>query len=134
MPEADDQRIQQLERAIAALTQQLVTVQEQLAATRATGFRSMRDARQCPACGSGALLHVRRAKEMGHHGTLDFSLAPARTFWGNVVVKGALEVFVCRQCGIVEWRAIDVAEIPIDGTDIVAIEPEGDPPPAGPFR
>ena len=135
MAEADDQRIQQLESAVAALTQQLMTVQEQLAATRVSGFRSMRDARRCPACGSGALLHVRRAKEAAHGGGVtDLSLAHDRTIWGTIRHKGVLEVFACRQCGIVEYHVLDIAEIPVDGTNIVAIEPEGDPPAAGPFR
>ena len=134
MAEADDQRIQKLESAIAALTRQLVTVQEQLATTRGSGFRSMRDARRCPACGAGALLHVRRAKEMSHRGPTDFSLAHDVSFWGNITHKGALEAYACCQCGIVEWHALDIAEIPIDGTNIVAIEAEGEPPAAGPFR
>lgn len=135
MAEANDRRIQALESAVAALTQQLVAVQEQLAATRVGGFRSMRDSRRCPACGSDALLHIRRAKEAGDSNALtDFSLAHTHTFWGTLQHKGVLETFTCRHCSIVEWHVLDVAEIPVDGTNIVAIEPEGEPPAAGPFR
>ncbi len=135
MAEVDDKRMQTLEGAVAALSQQLAAVQEQLAATRVSGFRSMRDSRRCPACGSGALLHVRRAKEAGDsNGLTDFSLAHGHTFWGTLQHKGTLEAFACRGCGIVEWRVIDVTEIIADGTNIVEIEPEGDPPASGPFR
>ncbi len=135
MAEVDDNRILKLEREVAALSQQLAEVTQQLATMRAGGFRSIRDSRRCPACGSGALLHVRRAKEVGLKGATDFSIAHHySTFWGTTSPRGALEAFACRHCGIVEWHVIDLAEIPVDGTDIVSIDPEPEPPKSGPFR
>lgn len=136
MVHADD-RIAALERSVAALATQLTEVQQQLAHARIGGFRSIRDSRRCPACGSGALLHVRRAKVIsyGRGGTVDFSIAHEHSaIWGTTKPKGGLECFACRTCGLAEWHVLDLEDIPIDGENIVAIEPEPDAPSSGPFR
>jgi hypothetical protein len=114
----------QLENTIAELRLELDT--------RKAGFRSMRDSRRCPACSTQALLHVRRASAMtaGMEGELAL-LYDVK--WTSIKAHGPLEAFVCRRCGLVELHALDIDNVPVDGTKIIAIEPE-EPPTAGPFR
>jgi ribosomal protein S27AE len=134
MADPDATRIQKLERDVAEIANQLAELRQQLAATRAGGFQSIRDSRRCPACGSGALLHVVRAKAHNERGPMDFSIAHEYSLWSGTKPLGGLEVFACRQCGLAEWHVLDFAAIPVDGRDIIAIEPEGEPPASGPFR
>lgn len=114
----------QLEHTVAELRLELDT--------RKAGFRSMRDSRRCPACSSQALLHVRSASAMigGIVGELALGYEIA---WTSTKSHGPLEAFVCRRCSLVELHAVGVDDVPVDGTKIIAIEPE-EPPTGGPFR
>ncbi len=127
-------RLDQLERANAQLHTQLQELREIIDRTRVGGFRSIRDSRRCPACGSGALLHVRRAQEVGYGGLKDLAIAHERSTWKGFLPRGSMESFACRGCGLVEFHVIDFSDVPVDGTDIVAIDPEPDVPSDGPFR
>lgn len=112
-------RIDRLEATVAEL-RRLLTL------ANPTGFRAMRDARRCPACDSGSLLHIRRLDPVMR---LHYSLT-----WAGASSHGPLEVFVCRTCRLVEWHAIELVGIEPDGESIVEIEPEDDPPTEGPYR
>jgi hypothetical protein len=130
---ADDltARLAALETRHAQLEQTLAELRLELDIRKA-GFRSMRDSRRCPACSSQALLHVRRACAMtaGTMGELALAYDIA---WTSTTAHGPLEAFVCRRCGLVELHALDIDNVPVDGTKIIAIEPE-EPPAGGPFR
>ena len=112
-------RIDRLEATVAEL-RRLISL------ANPTGFRAMRDARRCPACDSGSLLHIRRLEEVMrlHHAVT----------WAGAASHAPLEVFVCRTCRLVEWHAIELVGIEPDGETIVEIEPEDDPPTEGPYR
>ena len=112
-------RIDRLEATVAEL-------RRLLALANPTGFRAMRDARRCPACDSGSLLHIRRLEEVMrlHHVVT----------WVGAASHAPLEVFVCRTCRLVEWHAIELVGLEPDGETIVEIEPEDDPPTEGPYR
>jgi len=130
-------RIAKLEAMNEVLLQRIAELGSEIQRTRTGGFRSMRDARRCPACGEGSLVHVRRVQESGagRSGLTDFALAHSYSRWTATTKPfGPMESFACRSCGLVEYHVIDWKDVPIDGQGIVAIEPDGEPPKAGPFR
>ena len=127
-------RLAALEAANRELAQQVVELRELLAASRPGGFRSIRDSRRCPACGSGSLLHVRRAQETGVGQPVELALTHERSVWKGTITHGPMESFACRRCGLVEWHVIDFADVVADGDNVVAIEAEPEPPRSGPFR
>ena len=134
---ADDvllDRIAKLEAMNEQLLQRVVELGIEVQRTRTGGFRSMRDARRCPACGEGSLVHVRRAQEGTRGGLLDFALAHSYSKWSGTQTFGPMESFACRSCGLVEFHVVEFEGITTDGEVIVAIEPDGEPPSGGPFR
>ncbi len=134
---ADDllDRIAKLEALNAELVRQIAELRIAID-RRGTGFHSMRDTRRCPACGSGSLLHVRRAQEAAysHRGLMDKGIAHGFSAWTGSKSFGPMESFSCRSCGLVEYHVLDFRDVKIDGQQIVAIEPEPEPPSDGPFR
>jgi hypothetical protein len=114
----------QLEHIIAELRLELDT--------RKSGFRAMRDSRRCPACSNQALLHARRASAMISGVTGELALG-YEIAWTSTKTHGPIEAFACRRCGLVELHALDIDNVPVDGTNIIAIDPE-EPPAGGPFR
>lgn len=126
-------RLAALEARHAQLEQIIAELRLELDA-RKTGFRSMRDSRRCPACNGEALLHVRRASTSTGAEAVELALAYDISMWTGAKSRGPVEAFVCRTCGLVELHALDVENVPVDGTRIIAIEPESEPPSTGPFR
>lgn len=122
-----------LRERVAALESQLRELHELVAQSRAGGFRSMRDSRRCPACGGGALVHVRRASQASDAGVVPLGIVHVSR-WTGVVAHGPLESLTCRACGLVELHVIDFTGVEADGKHVVAIDPEADPPRDGPFR
>ncbi|MGE0398118.1 MAG: hypothetical protein AB7T06_15560 [Kofleriaceae bacterium] len=121
-----EERQAELERTIADLRVELDN--------RHGGFRSMRDTRRCPACRGQALLHVREASSTYGGEIIGLALAYDVSMWRGSRSRGPLEAFACRSCGLVEYHAVDVANVVADGAKIIAIEPEGEAPSEGPFR
>jgi len=128
-----DERFALLEQRCAALEQQVTTLREELAHARVGGFRSIRDSRTCPACGGRAIVHVRQATQAAHASVMPLGIAHDWK-WTGPVARGVMESFACRGCGIVELHVVDFSDLAIDGTKIVAVDPEPEPPHAGPFR
>ena len=135
---ADDallDRLAKLEAINEHLLQRVVELGIEVQRTRTGGFRSMRDARRCPACGEGSIVHVRRAQVPAAAGLTELGLSYTHSRWsGSTKPLGPIELYACRSCGLVEQHVVDWKEVHADGEDIVAIDPEGEPPKGGPFR
>jgi len=134
MSDDSARRIEALEAAVAELREQLMAVTQ-----RDSRIRSMHQAHRCPVCGGSRLLHFRAIKELGPNGPVDLSLQKEYTAWRFDRVKssaGALEAFACRNCRLIEWHATSLDEVVVDGTEVVEIDGEAEPPvPApGPYR
>jgi hypothetical protein len=111
-------RYAKLESAIAEMRVELERLQR-------PRIRSMRMTGRCPSCDGGRLLHVKRLKEtVGDGTTVDFSLQKhAPSFWTMVgKPTGVLEAFACRECRLVEWNAVSLDDVKIDGKDVVELE------------
>ncbi|MDQ3334359.1 MAG: hypothetical protein M4D80_04295 [Myxococcota bacterium] len=135
---ADDallDRLAKLEAMNEQLLQRVVELGIEVQRTRTGGFRSMRDARRCPACGEGSIVHVRRAQVPAAEGLTELGLTYTHSQWrGATKPVGAMESYGCRSCGLVEFHVVDWKSVTADGKDIIAIDPEGEPPKGGPFR
>jgi hypothetical protein len=119
---------------MAALEARIADLQQELARSAVGGFRSMRDARRCPACGGEHLLHIRAAMEWTQGGFTPLALHHIRKRWYKQTAKGPIEYFVCRTCRLIESHAIDLEGVEPDGEGVIAIDPEPDSSAAGPFR
>jgi hypothetical protein len=135
---ADDallDRLTKLEAMNEHLLQRVVELGIEVQRTRTGGFRSMRDSRRCPACGEGSLVHVRRAQVPAAEGLTELALVYTHSSWRGVTKPaGPIEIYGCRSCGLVEHHVVEWTSVHADGEDIVAIDPEGEPPKGGPFR
>lgn len=118
---------------VARLEAQLAELRDLVDRSHAGGFRSIRDTRRCPACGGGAFLHAPRTTQASHTQVVPFGIAH-HWKWTGAVASGVMEVFACRHCGLVEWHVIAPADVEPDGVNVLAVEPESDPPRDGPFR
>src|SRR5512139_1567757 len=94
-------RIAKLEAMNEQLLQRVVELGIEVQRTRTGGFRSMRDSRRCPACGEGAIVHVRRVQQAGGHGVMELGLVHAYSAWSGIKTDGPMESFTCRSCGLV---------------------------------
>lgn len=135
---ADDallDRLAKLEAMNEQLLQRVVELGIEVQRTRTGGFRSMRDARRCPACGGGSIVHVRRAQAPAASGVIEAGLTYTHSRWSGVTrPRGNLETFACRSCGLIETHVIEWREVNVNGIDVIAIDPDGEPPDGGPFR
>jgi hypothetical protein len=135
---ADDallERLAKIEAMNEQLLQRVVELGIEVQRTRTGGFRSMRDASRCPACGEGSIVHVRRAQVPAAEGLTELGLTYTHSQWrGATKPVGAMESYGCRSCGLVEYHVVDWKGVKPDGEDIVAIDPDGEPPKNGPFR
>jgi hypothetical protein len=124
-------RYTQLESALAELRAEL----EQLRRPR---ISSMRSTGRCPSCHGRRLIHFKRVKDVaGDTTTVDLSLQKNITsFWQIVgTAAGVLEAFACRACKLVEWNAISLDDVKVEGPEVVEVEGPADVDPAGgPYR
>lgn len=127
-------RVRALEGTLTEMQARLDHLVADLSRTRAGGFGAMRDTRQCPACGGRGLFHVRGLRESSAEGRLDPLCLVHEERWLTSQRRGPLDAFVCRTCHLVELHAIDLDGLVADGQRVVALDPEPDVPPAGPFR
>jgi hypothetical protein len=127
-------RVRALEDTLLATQARLDHLLADLSRTRAGGFRAMRDARQCPACGGRALFHVRRLREASHDGRLDLLGLSHEERWLGNTTRAPLEAMACRTCHLVELHAVNFDGLVADGDRVVALDPEPEPPTGGPFR
>jgi hypothetical protein len=113
--DADRARIAALETTVAELRDEL----ERLRAPR----RSMRETYRCSSCGGTKVLHFAHVKDLAHNGMVDLALQKYySSFWGLKASAGALEAFVCRNCRLVEWHAISLRDVQVDGVDVIELD------------
>ncbi len=113
---SDDARLAALEATVAELKGEL----EQL---RRTPRRSMRETYRCSACGGTQILHFAHLKDVAHNGMVDLSLQKQFSIWrGLHHTGGSLEAFACRNCRLVEWHAISLADVSPDGIEVIELD------------
>lgn len=120
-----------LEAAIAELRVELARLQR-------PRIRSMRSTGRCPSCNGRRLLHFKRIEDAAGDGSsVQLSLQKDdSSFWSILGTDtGVLEAFACKGCRLVEWNAISLDDVKVDGTDVVEVEgPEDVDPASGPYR
>lgn len=119
-----------LERRLAALEDRVTELQRELA--RRHG--SMAQTHRCPACGGRRLLHFKRVHEQAESSAVDMALLMEK-HWLTIDKFGHLETYACASCGLVEWHAQGLDEVPASDR-VERLESVDDPPvdPQGPFR
>lgn len=130
----DDQkeRIEALQAELSKLRKSLDSLQAQVASARDRIDLTMRGQTRCPACGCRRIMHAREVLDRGD-GDMRQKLALAKpSFWRSKVV-GEFEVYLCTDCGLVEWYAKDLHEVEIDGKVFRILEGEA-PGRDGPYR
>src|SRR4051812_33116171 len=126
------ERIVGLEAAVESLREELRVA---LAHVQAGRTATMRESSRCPACGGAKVLHFRHVKDVLHGKTVDLALQhEVSRFWGTVISAGPLEAFACRSCRFVEWYAISLEDVEVDGDDVVELEAPPAQSPDGPYR
>lgn len=114
--DADRARIAVLEATVGEL-------RDELERLRTTPRRSMRQTYRCSACGGTKVLHFTHVKDVAHNSMVDLALQKQFSkFWGVKGSGAALEAFVCRHCRIVEWHAISVDDVLVDGMEVVELD------------
>ncbi|MFT3695877.1 MAG: hypothetical protein QM831_22265 [Kofleriaceae bacterium] len=122
-----------LDERIAILESTVVELRRQLDAAT-TGRTSMARTHRCGVCGGGHLLHVRRMQEQAHSGIENMALQLEHGFVFNHQ-HGLLEAWVCRSCCFVEWYAVSLNDVDIDGHNVVAVDAPNEAPPVdGAYR
>ncbi len=54
---------------------------------------------------------------------IDLSLQKHRSVWSGVQATGArLEAHACRSCMLVEWHATTLADVVVDGVEVIVID------------
>lgn len=122
----DDERIAALEAAVAELRRQVDAMR--------TG-RTMRQTHRCPACGCGRVLHFPTVADENGPQPATLSLQKVQHFFSRDRT-GALEAFVCQRCLLVEWHAVTLEDVIVNGRDVVELVAEdgGETYPDGPYR
>lgn len=86
-------------------------------------------------CGGTVVLQFRRIPDVGETSVHDLALVQRVRWTGTVRSTAPLEAWVCRACGLVEWRATNLDDIVADGEAVVEhrapIEADA---PIGPYR
>jgi hypothetical protein len=121
---------------IAALEAAVADLRDELKRVRNSRRRSMRDTHRCPMCGATRILHFRNVRDVAQNQMVSFALQKQYSaWWGLKDVAGALEAFACRGCRLVEWHAISLEGVEVDGEEVVELEPPAEPDPgASPYR
>ena len=108
---------------IAALEATVGELRDELQRLRTTSRRAMRETYRCSSCGGTKVLHFAHVKDMAHNGMVDLALQKeSSTWWGMKSSAGALEAFACRNCRLVEWHAISLDDVQVDGTDVIELD------------
>jgi hypothetical protein len=120
---------------IAALEAAVADLREELDRVRRSRVRSMRDTHRCPVCGGTKILHFRNVHDVAQNQMVSFALQKRYSaWWGLKQIAGALEAFACRRCRLVEWHAISLDEVDVDGEEVVELEPPAEPDLGAPYR
>src|SRR5215471_11539425 len=98
---------------LIALEAAVAELRRELAELRRAPHRTMRDTHRCPACGGTPVLRFKHIKDVGYGELFDLSLQKKQTFW-RMSGSGALEVYACRACRLVEWHASSLDDVVLD--------------------
>ena len=118
--ETDQARITALELAITELRAQLELLREE---RRPSMGRSLK----CFACDGERILHVREILEGGYSKSAPLSLGSTVSTWTGHKPGDPLEVYVCRNCNLVEWYATGFGKLEIDGKTVIELTRESLP-------
>jgi hypothetical protein len=133
MTDAELTRISSLEDRLDALAEEVTQLR--------VGRSSMGMARshRCPACAGTKLIRFCRVQEASsRQETIEFSLQKHHSIWSGVQASGArLEAYACRSCMLVEWHAATLADVVVDGVEVMEVDggATADPlPSSAPYR
>jgi hypothetical protein len=99
--------LDQLAARVAALEAEVETLRRRAL--------TMKQTYRC-ACGGTTLLHFKRVFETGHGKHHELSLINNVNVWsGSTSTHAPLEAFACVACGLVEWHAVTLAGVVVDG-------------------
>ena len=122
-------RLSELERYVSALETQVVRSRER----RGASDRSMRARLECPACGHREIIHAKRVLDEAD-GSNRKKMAVRRGFWPWAKGEGEFEAYICRACGLTEWR-VDVSSLETFDSNLVVLRGGADADgEGGPYR
>jgi predicted nucleic-acid-binding Zn-ribbon protein len=81
----------------------------------------MKNAKKCPKCGHGRILHLGQVPDAGHLDRVQpmhiATVVTGKTFMGDDKLgsAGSLSACVCRACGYTELYVDQPAALPVDG-------------------
>jgi hypothetical protein len=108
---------------IAALEATVGELRDELHRLRTTPRRAMRETYRCSSCGGTKIIHFTRIKELAQDGMVDLALQKQyHTWWGIKLSAAPLEAFVCKNCRLVEWHAITLADVRPDGDEVAELD------------
>lgn len=117
-----------LEKANDLLRVEIEGLKQQLLSARGSTELTMREQTRCPGCGCADLLHAPKILDNGREA---LSVANPSAWFDRRI--GEFQVFICSQCGLVEWYVKDPQTIEPDGQHFFALHGvrEGED---GPYR
>ena len=79
---------------------------------------------RCPACGTHEVIHSAEVLDRSEAGRSRMALAQPHLL--GLAGVGAMEVWICTGCGLVEWAIPRISEVQPDGKKLVLVEWTGD--------
>jgi len=121
-----DERVRQLEAAIADLRAEVAALRARRSDTMARTF-------QCPACGCKRVVHVRQISDVQQGVQMPFSLTHQVRML-SLTPGDPVEAFICRECRLVEWHVLGFELTDIDGEQAIEIASSDVETPPAPYR
>jgi hypothetical protein len=122
----------QLVERVAALEETVVALRSQIAHPT-----TMKRSRRC-SCGGETIYHFTRVYEVANEDRLhELSLykREQQGVFAPVKTRAPLEAYACKACGLVEWHAINLEGVVVDGKTVIKYEPIRKPnADDGPYR
>lgn len=129
---ADRNELEQLRDEIRQLREEVAALGQSIADARGRVKLSMREQIRCPDCGARRIARIDQIPDFGYGAVFPLGLAyEDRGVWRGKRPRAPLQVYVCTECGLVEWRLPDTALFDGDG-DFEILESED--PGQGPYR
>ncbi len=112
-----------LARGLAAVGENVTTLQELLSALLAVATATpapLRRLQCCPACGHGEVLHAAMVLDRSEVGRNRMTLVQPWVL--GMDGAGPMEVWVCTGCGLVEWAVTDLTGVKPDGKKLRLVQ------------
>lgn len=122
-----------LANRVHEMAEELAKLQRQVEVLHASKTGSMKQTQCCPACGNRTILHFTRVTERANANLQNMALAHTAG-WRGIGNLGELEAFACRACGRVEWYAMGLDAVEVDGEIVRLLQADPVAPDAGPYR